>query len=352
MSCQATQARPSEFWRRHRRSGIVLSYALPAAVTVRIAMRPSAPHSGVILAICAAVAVLTPLLLMVPLDRLVATRQVHRLFYAWELTGIVVVSVVMALDGGAESPYRALLFVLIAHAALAFPPVGTIGVGLGSVLAFAIVGLVGPSVGAADAVFLTAALVMTTAVAAIASQNYLSLNRRISEVAKEATSLAEHDGLTGCLNHRAFYERVSRAMLVSAPEAKLSVLVLDVDHFKAVNDEFGHPVGDQLLAELGAALRGACRAGDVAGRVGGDEFALLLVGADERAARLTADRLRARIADGLLPHGATVTIGAATAPAGTSELALIANADSALYATRRSERGSPAKDEVRSPARP
>ncbi len=352
MTCETRAARPHEFWRRHRRSGLVLSYALPAAVALRTAIRPEAPHAGTVLMLAAAVVVLTPLLLLVPLDRLVANDRVRWLFFGWDLAGIIVVTVAVWLDGGADSSYRLLLFVVIAHAALAFPPGGTAGVGLAAVLAYGIVGVLGPPADLADSVLATVALVMTTAVGAIASQNYLSLNRRISEVAEVATMLSEHDGLTGCLNHRTFYDRVTRATRENAPEVPLSVLVLDVDDFKSVNDEHGHPAGDELLVRLGDELRSACRAGDAAGRIGGDEFAILLVGTDERAARQTVDRLLSRISAGLLPHGATVTIGAATAPSGTPAQRLVADADAALYATRRAARGPSAMREARSPARP
>ncbi len=352
MVLDATEVRPADFWRRHFRSGLVLSYALPASGIVRTLMSPGTPHGATIVWICVAVAALTPLMLLVPVDRLVAAGRAHLAFYAWEALGIALISVVIALDGGSGSAYRSLLFVVIAHAALAFPPAGTVGVGLASVLAYGALAAFGPATNLADTVLVAGSLAMATAVCAMASQSYLTLNRRISDIAQAATTLAEHDGLTGCFNHRTFYDKVEAAVRETPEDRSVSVLVLDVDNFKAVNDEYGHPVGDELLSALGAELRRSCRSADAPGRIGGDEFALLLVGADQKAARLTSARLSARIAAGLLPHGATVTIGAATAPGGTSAHKLVADADAALYAARRRIRGEAASRPVRSPVRP
>ena len=342
--------RPPAFWRTHLRSGLVISFVIPVVISIRVLLRPETPHPTGILAISATVLVLTPLLLLVPLDRLVDRGRARHLFYAWDVIGLLAVSAIVLLDGGAASPYRTFLFVVIAHAALAFPPSGTLAMGMTGVLAYVTVGLVGPANDLADTAVVTAALALVTAVGAIASNNYLALNRQIGAVADRATVLAERDGLTGCLNHRTFHARVEAATRGACPGTPISVLVLDVDHFKQINDVHGHPAGDEVLHALGQALRSSCRGTDAAGRLGGDEFALLLVGADAQAAAAAGERLHARIRAGLLPYGATVTIGTATAQTGTSAKVLVADADAELYATRRRERPA-ATEEARPPAR-
>jgi len=131
----------------------------------------------------------------------------------------------------------------------------------------------------------------------------------------------------------------------------LSLVLLDLDHFKDINDRFGHPVGDQALANVGAALRSALRDSDFAGRHGGEEFAVLLPNTDIGGAVLTAEKIRAAIADITLP-GVDLTITASAGIAAypdhaTSTERLERLADSALYLAKRSGRN---RVEVATPA--
>lgn len=124
------------------------------------------------------------------------------------------------------------------------------------------------------------------------------------------------DPLTGLLNRRAFRERlqeeVNRAQRYG--EA-FSLLILDVDQFKVVNDTFGHDAGDQVLQWLGRILIEHTRAADAPFRIGGEEFAILAPAADAEVARSIGDRIRAHIADGSPPLGPiTASIGFATCP--------------------------------------
>ncbi len=95
---------------------------------------------------------------------------------------------------------------------------------------------------------------------------------------------ASHDGLTGLLNQRAFRERLAAESERSAVDGRpLSLVVIDLDHFKAINDVHGHPTGDRVLAEAAARIAGAARAVDAVGRIGGEEFAWLLADDAPRA---------------------------------------------------------------------
>ena len=118
------------------------------------------------------------------------------------------------------------------------------------------------------------------------------------ERARFLKSLLVRDGLTGLLTHTAFLERARSVVATAhrAPARPLALVVIDLDHFKAVNDTWGHPVGDRVLASLGVLLRRRVRASDTIGRLGGEEFALLLedLGADD-ALRLV-ERLREEFA--------------------------------------------------------
>ena len=115
---------------------------------------------------------------------------------------------------------------------------------------------------------------------------------------EELTRLAETDPLTGLANRRAFEARLEAEVLhARRTGAPLSVAVLDLDHFKEVNDRHGHEEGDRTLRTLAARMRSATRASDVIARVGGEEFAWLLPATTAEGARALAERLRRIIAD-------------------------------------------------------
>lgn len=148
------------------------------------------------------------------------------------------------------------------------------------------------------------------------------------------------DPLTGVGNRRRFEE----ALATMAPAAvrsgrPLSLLLIDVDHFKRFNDEHGHVTGDEALRRVADRLRAiADGPNHVVARFGGEEFAVLLAGADEAAARVVADQILTAIGDPAAVRPLTVSIGVATArgPAGTMDI--VSDADRALYAAKRAGR--------------
>ena len=167
---------------------------------------------------------------------------------------------------------------------------------------------------------------------AYATQAAIALtNARLFE-AQEA--LAKRDPLTGLLNHREFHEAVacelSQARRGGAP---VSVVLLDLDRFKQINDTAGHGAGDCVLRAVASALAGVCRAGDSAFRVGGDEFALVLPRTDASGASAATSRAVQAIAS-LSPRVGT-SYGVAGWPAnGPSKDALLTHADAGLYAMK------------------
>ena len=153
--------------------------------------------------------------------------------------------------------------------------------------------------------------------------------------------MASKDALTGCFNRRALFERLSTAW-ADAKRYKhpLSVVMVDVDHFKSVNDKHGHAVGDQVLQRVAHALMSAARQNDIVCRYGGEEFCILLPHTDTEPAEAAAERLRNAIE--LLRIGAlcvTASLGVASrVQAHRDPEALIEAADAALYAAKRSGR--------------
>src|SRR5699024_2568369 len=120
----------------------------------------------------------------------------------------------------------------------------------------------------------------------------LGIARAYETMAQRAT----HDGMTQLLNHMAFREQSALAVERAArPERPLSVLILDIDHFKAVNDTYGHAVGDEVIRSVAEVIRSQVRRVDIAARYGGEEFVVLLEDTSADGAYLFAERLRARV---------------------------------------------------------
>ncbi|MEO6526680.1 MAG: HD domain-containing phosphohydrolase [Gemmatimonadaceae bacterium] len=166
--------------------------------------------------------------------------------------------------------------------------------------------------------------------------------------ASTAVAIAEEDDLTGALVRRAFVN-VTTAVLAERRRtgAMVSLLVIDVDQFKAVNDNYGHLTGDDALRQVAGVIRDQVRPGQYVGRYAGDEFVALLPGMDSEAARLLADQIRATTASLPIPlrevvgqvMTVTVSIGVATAPLhGDTFERLFTAADRALFDAKREGR--------------
>jgi diguanylate cyclase (GGDEF)-like protein len=175
------------------------------------------------------------------------------------------------------------------------------------------------------------------------------IHERTHELAEANTRLAQlavTDGLTGLYNHRHFHERlaleVERSQRSGLP---LSLLMLDVDHFKQFNDSYGHPAGDEVLRQLARVLGDTRRANDVVARYGGEEFAVILVDTAKFTGAKVAERIRERVYGHDFSEAAAragrigVSIGVATFPDdGSDPESLLRAADAALYAAKRAGR--------------
>ena len=154
--------------------------------------------------------------------------------------------------------------------------------------------------------------------------------------------LAIFDSLTGMFNRREFLRLMNDevARVKRLPTVPTTVLMLDIDHFKSINDTYGHPAGDAALAQMGTIIRDTVRRADSVGRIGGEEFAILLVGTDLENGVEFAERLRLAIAQGRVvyegkPIQLTVSIGISQIEPGDNDAALaLARADKALYAAK------------------
>lgn len=152
-------------------------------------------------------------------------------------------------------------------------------------------------------------------------------------------SAATTDGLTGLFNRTTTLERL-QAMLDEVTVAERgAVLLLDIDHFKTINDQLGHAAGDDCLRKIGDIIRNGVRGGDTAGRIGGEEFLIVMPGATRDVALGVAERLRLAVALGGMRYAngepVTTSIGAAAANVGDTTETLLARADRGLYEAKR-----------------
>jgi diguanylate cyclase (GGDEF)-like protein len=171
--------------------------------------------------------------------------------------------------------------------------------------------------------------------------------------------LATTDGLTGLQNHRTFQERLDAQLAQAQRYGKRTSLILcDVDHFKSVNDTYGHPVGDQVLRGIARTLQKEARTTDVVARYGGEEFAIIMPETDTAGAMVIAERIRERVAGVLFdtPQGplkVTISLGVATFPDdGKTKAELVERSDGCLYHAKRHGRNrSVAAASLRAPRR-
>jgi diguanylate cyclase (GGDEF)-like protein len=184
----------------------------------------------------------------------------------------------------------------------------------------------------ADVAFSDAEVELVERFATMAALAYDSARQRDTLRKQVAT-----DGLTGLLNHRSSQERLHRELERAEQDiGQISVVVLDLDHFKLINDSYGHAEGDRVLVDAAAKLRGAVRDADAVGRLGGEEFVLILPGVGGDRAAEAAERARAAIGE-VRVHGHSIgcSAGVASWPEDAADAAeLLEHADMALYAAK------------------
>ncbi|MDA0160186.1 GGDEF domain-containing protein [Solirubrobacter ginsenosidimutans] len=178
-----------------------------------------------------------------------------------------------------------------------------------------------------------------TASMAVVAAVVRSLAARNEKLVGRLTVESRIDPLTGVLNRRGLEERFDVELARAARERRpLAVVAIDIDHFKRINDEHGHQAGDRALVWLAATLCEHTRGADVIARVGGEEFTIVLPGADLASAYDFADRLRERVAHVDVAIPLTISAGVAAADAPTTADALTEAADRALYDAKRGGR--------------
>jgi len=328
------RAKHSErFWTSYLRSGFIVAAGECIGTLWYFHLTPSGPSRAALTAIVSVLALGASGGVAV-VDQ-IATRTWRSQFsLGASLFFGLVLAVCAHLDGGLDSPLLFLLALPVANAALGLRVRAVIGCVLAVVVEAGVVALADPHVTSTGAgitilgVFLSGMVVLSIGWATTRER----LQADESDLLAKLVLAGQTDTLTGCLNHGAFFDRldaeIDRAL---RRDERLCLLMADVDLFKAFNDSHGHEAGDNALAGVGALLRGCSRSFDVVGRVGGDEFAVILpatplISAQEVAARI----VEAFIRPGDL--GVTVSVGVGVL-SGTEPTAkrLFRDTDSELY---------------------
>jgi diguanylate cyclase (GGDEF)-like protein len=264
-----------------------------------------------------------------------ANRQAQRWAAAgWAASGVMI-AVSVALTGEAESPAVMWLALPAVTLGTRFELRGVIyGVIylLGLLVLCTLVIDTQTVLDRPDHLIFPVALVIATAIFSGASQASDREHRRVAVL----------DPLTGLLNRAALLARFEELEQLAGhgEHASLGMLVADLDHFKRINDGYGHPAGDAVLKDVAYAMRKVLRAYDLVYRVGGEEFVVLLPGADLQRTMEVGERLRAAVADQTTGEIAvTMSLGAAAACGGGVRFAeLYSAADAALYTAKRGGR--------------
>jgi len=266
--------------------------------------------------------------------RIVTMR--HRLTYlvtADILAALFILSI-SGLDGGMGSPMACLLMLPVVYLAIGYPRPAVLTCGvviIGGAAALTLVTRDSSSV--LTAMFNMIALSLGLLLAVIGATARDWERNEIRSLRERLEVLATTDELTGCLNQRAFTNALEREIdRANQQGSPLALLVIDIDHFKQINDHHGHVDGDAVLHRLGALLMQMTDVHSIAGRPGGDELAVLAPGIDAGDASALAERIRLAFRAVAEPVQSTVSIGVGALLAGEQRAStLFRRADNALY---------------------
>jgi len=339
------------FWLTHMLLGFGVFLTETVVVMGYLALTPDGPHRTLLWWIAASWLVSAAVGLA--LAPVVASRPWRSVYsVAWTVAATYAVGLVALLDHGVTSPILLLLFLPLVFGTLMFTFRSVVLCGASALISLSIVAAVDgePAAAQGRTFMLFATLAGAAALAAIAAVNRGRVERHEASLLSALAELASTDELTGCAVRRVLRQRtdqeIERALRSGSP---LSLILIDVDRFKAVNDGFGHLVGDRVLATIGGILLANVRTFDVACRLGGDEFALLLPETAASGAVRVAERIvRDLAAERVVP--VTLSMGVSTLDRShpTAER-LVDEADLALYQVKQAGRDAIA---VRTPEAP
>jgi diguanylate cyclase (GGDEF)-like protein len=305
-------------------AGIWLNNVVCGACGVYVAATWQRPHrvllAGVLIGAVLGCAIVSRL----PREQIVRSRFREPFFFWWSILDLGMIIVSTLADGGTGSPLALIFFLPVVFSALSYPLGSVIGVGSASLLSYLTLAV---TVGGASWAYQAMFAVMLAASGAISAWQARNHDRQRAALVE----VSRADPLTDCLNRRGFEERALAELATASRQGgQGAVLVLDIDHFKEVNDRHGHAAGDELLRWVVSTLTDTLRPDDAIGRLGGDEFAVFCTGTTAGDALVTSERIAEALA-----KRAPCSVGMATFPADGGDLdELMRLADIRLYASR------------------
>ena len=267
---------------------------------------------------------------LMPREKIVRSRIREPFFLIWTLSDFALLVVATLADGGTSSPLVVVFFLPVVFSSMSYPLISVAIVGVSSVASYLTVALLAGGSSVASQIGFASTLLCTAAMSAWQANNHKRQHRALALASRT-------DPLTGCFNRRGFQERAMAEIAELTRQGRRgAVLVLDIDHFKPVNDTFGHAAGDELLCWFADTLQSATRPGDAVGRLGGDEFAVMLAEVEDGDVQPVAERIEAA-----LGTRAPASLGLAVFPDDGLDLESLSRcADARLYASRHERAGA------------
>ncbi len=306
-------------------AGIWLTYGIGGFGELYVLLTWERPHRLGLAFLFAAATLAAVIVSMLPKEQIVRSRLREPFFLSWTMLDFVMLVIGTLADGGTSSPLVLVFFIPVVFSSMSYPLASVITVGVVSVFSYLLVALLTSGPNWAYEVAFAVSLACTAAMSAWQASNHNRQHRALAKVSRT-------DPLTGCLNRRGFEERALAELSSMARSGGTgAMLMLDIDHFKPVNDVFGHAAGDELLCWVSDTLRRAARSSDIVGRLGGDEFAVLFPEMDYADARASATRVGEALA-----KRAPASLGLAFFPDDGADLEQLSrHADMRLYDGRK-----------------
>lgn len=333
----------------YRRIDRILRIGLPANIILVVLtllyvwLTPSGPNRELIAVLSAQFLAVLVTVSLVPRRLIARARWSPVFFHGWSITCLGLTYLLIWLDGGVDSPTLLYLYMIMLFASMYHSVTSNIIYAGAGIFGYCLVALMepfDPGMGMSHLFRLVLLMLAYGFCTSIAWHRSL-LARENEKMRRQLEDRTLHDSLTGCLNRRGLIDALGREVARSQrSHDPVSLLLIDIDHFKQINDEMGHLQGDRVLCRVAAMLMSMTRRIDVFGRLGGDEFVLVSPDTGSDGAVILARRLREAVSRLEWPRHVTLSIGICSVVCTQEARAegLLDQADKALYEVKRQGR--------------